>query len=267
SVLTMKDITGGAEGLSDEDRSEAIYARVKEAYENRDKSRPFYLLIIGDAEYFDNGEDFLVPAPKSSIGWEPGYSDNFYADMNGDHVPDIAVGRIPVRNDKDGAAVLDKIKQHENSYEPGLWNRRLNVYAGEGDFGPEIDAAIELAVQKGFEEVSYDFDIRFAYDNPASDYYYAPFQEITLKLLTEGAVMVVYIGHGGGETEVSSLTLLKSQHRFPMAVFFACGTGDFLMLDDSDPEILMKQTGAPFEFLVSETTSHPYGNAIFAREL
>lgn len=39
------------------------------------------------------------------------------------------------------------------------------------------------------------------------------------------------------------------------------------MLDDSYPEVLMRQAGSPFEFLVSQTPSHPYGNAIMACEL
>ncbi|MBM4395158.1 MAG: hypothetical protein FJ087_05665 [Deltaproteobacteria bacterium] len=265
-VLAMSDLPDGGPGAADAARVAAIKAAVAGAYAERDPSRPFYVLIVGDAAATGIPAGASVPVEHTTVGWEPGPSDNGFADVDGDHVPDLAVGRIPVRTDAEGATVLEKVKRHESSYEPGPWNRRLVAYAGEGDFGPEQDAAIELAAQKGFEELSYDWDIEFAYDNPDSLYWYSPFPAKVRDMLTEGAVLAVYMGHGGGETpgDVHGMTAL---HRFPIAAFFACGTGDFTMPFDSDPERLMKQPGALFELVVSSITTHPYGNAVLAREL
>ncbi|NOZ02803.1 MAG: hypothetical protein GXP54_13080, partial [Deltaproteobacteria bacterium] len=162
-ALTISDITG--QPTSDEWVIEAISKRVRAVYDERDPDRPFYLLILGDALPVDNDPKTMVPAPLCTVGWDPGYSDNGYADMDGDLVPDLAVGRIPVRTNKDALLVLDKVKNGEESYEVGPWNRRLSAYAGEGGFGEDIDAAIELVAQKAFEAVPYDFDVRFAYDN------------------------------------------------------------------------------------------------------
>ena len=266
-VVTLADLDFTAKEYAESLVVEAVHDRVRETWDQRNPDRPFYLLIVGDAEYSKADTGVLVPAPYEPFGWDPGHSDNGYADMDGDHVPDLAVGRIPVRSDGDGLLVLDKVKHHESHYEVGPWNRRLSAYAGEGDFGPEIDGAIELVVQKVFEALSYDWDIRFAYASNNSVYYYTPFKDIVLEYLTHGSLLTAYMGHGGGETNVASLDLVLCQHRCPMLAFFACGTGDFLMLSDSDPEILMKQPGAPFEFVASQPASHPYGNAILAREL
>lgn len=155
-VVTLADL--GFPGM-ESGRSpiiEAVRARVRAAWEDRDPTDPFYLLLV-----------------------------------------------------------LDKVRDHEGSYEPGLWNRRLNAYAGTGDFGPEIDAAIELAAQKAFEEIPYDYDIRFAYDNPDSIYYYAPFPQIIQQYLTEGSILTTYMGHGGGEMEGRDLHGLVCLHRCP----------------------------------------------------
>jgi len=240
---------------------------VKQLWGKRDKSRPFYLLLVGDANEGKNDPATTIPAGKWQGGWEGCYSDNFYADMDGDHVPDLAVGRIPVRTDKEGLAILKRVEQHETEYEPGPWNHRIHVYAGEGDFGQDIDFFIETIAQKGLESVPYDYDILFAYRNPDSLYYYMPFEEKVFDLVTEGAVMVTYMGHGGGELDVGSLSDVVMQHRFPLHAFFACGTGDYIGQFDSDSEKVLKQAGGPISLLVSQTTTHPYGNALDALEL
>lgn len=247
--------------------AQAVKERVRAVFEVRDEQRPFYVLIVGDAELHSADPSYLVPAPRSEVGWEPGYSDNGYADIDGDHVPDLALGRIPVSSNEEGLLVLEKVRRHETGYEPGPWNRRLAVYAGTGNFGPEVDGLIEFMAQKVFEELPHEFDLRFAYNNPSSVYYYAPFPAKVLEFLTWGSILTTYMGHGGGETNVPGLEGVVCLHRCPVLAFFACDTGNFLMAHDSDPERLMKQAGSPFELLVSQTTSHPYGNAILAREL
>jgi len=240
---------------------------VKQLWSKRDKSRPFYLLLVGDANEGKNDPATTIPSGQWQGGWQGCYSDNFYADMDGDHVPDLAVGRIPVRTDKEGLAILERVKGHETSYEPGPWNHRIHVYAGEGDFGQDIDFFIETIAQKGLEAVPYEYDLQFAYRNPDSLYYYMPFEEKVLDLVTQGAVLVTYMGHGGGELDVGSLSQVVMQNRFPLHAFFACGTGDYIGQGDSDSEAVMKQAGGPISLLVSQTTTHPYGNALDALEL
>ncbi len=245
----------------------SIKGYVKQLWGKSDKTRPFYVLLVGDANEGKNDPATTVPAGKWQGGWEGCYSDNFYADMDGDHVPDLAVGRIPVRSDKEGLAILERVKEHETTYEPGPWNHRIHVYAGEGDFGQDIDFFIETIAQKGLESVPYEYDLQFAYRNPDSIYYYMPFEEKVLDLVTEGAVLVTYMGHGGGELDVGSLSQVVMQHRYPLHAFFACGTGDYIGTADSDSEAVLKQEGGPISLLVSQTTTHPYGNALDALEL
>ncbi len=244
-----------------------VSAWVRKHYGNRDKARPFYLLLVGDAVESGTDPTKTVPVGHWTGGWEDCYSDNFYADMDYDHVPDLAVGRIAVASNTVALDVLERVKAHESTYVVGPWNRRLNVYAGEGGFGDDVDFFIETVAQKGLESVPYEYEIRFAYDNPGSNYYYAPFEEKVLEMVTDGALLVTFMGHGGGELDVPSLAQVVVENRQAMYAWFACSTGDFPAKWESDAETVFKQADGPMAVLVSSATTHPYANAVNALEM
>lgn len=269
AIKTVTEILGNPTA---ETNASAV-AKIKEAirgyYDKRDTGRPFYVLIVGAAEDTTPGTSGVVPIGFKLTGHvDPDtYSDNLYADMDGDDVPDLAIGRIPVRTNEHGLAVLEKVKTHENSYVLGEWNRRIAVYTGEGGFGVEIDTMIEAVARMVLEDIPYDLDVSFAYNNPKSVYYYAPFYDKVVDMLTDGAIVAVFVGHGGGELNVQDLEQIKVQHRSPVLAFFACQTGSIVGKNESEIEHLIRLPGAPMAALVSYVDSHPYGNAIMAREL
>jgi len=268
AVATIKKLLGNAAAATNTAMVTAITGWVRMYYEAREPDLPFFLLIVGDAGATGNDPEITVPAAHWPGGWQGCYSDNAYGEMDGDDVPDLAVGRIPVRNNEDGLLILDKIIKHETEYEVGPWNHRIHVYAGEGGFGDDIDLAIETIAQEGLESVPAEYDLKFAYNSPGSNYYYAPFDQKVLDMLTEGALLVTFMGHGGGETNVpGSLADIVPKHRQPMYAFFACSTGDFIGQADCESETILKQEGGPIALLVSQATTHPYANAINALEM
>lgn len=262
-IFTMGQLTAHLPAPTERELIDAVRARIRSQYNLRDNRKPFYVLLVGDAQYGKSDRDVLLPADYKNES----YTDNVYADMDGDGIPELAIGRIPVRENSDGLTILEKVKAHENAYKVGLWNRRLNIYAGTGNFGPEADGAIEWIVQLALEAIPYNFDVLFAYKNPRSEYYYTPFKEKVLDLINQGSILTAYMGHGGGELDVERLEEIMVKARHPMLAFFACGTLDYLSPSDSEGERLLKQAGAPGAILGSQTTSHPYGNAILAREM
>jgi acylphosphatase len=86
-------------------------------------------------------------------------------------------------------------------------------------------------------------------------------------MVTSGALLVVFMGHGGGELNVSNLEDIVMHNRQPMIAWFACSTGDFISDWESDAEQVFKQPGGPIATLVSSATTHPYANAVNALEL
>ncbi|MFH1530697.1 MAG: C25 family cysteine peptidase [Pseudomonadota bacterium] len=267
SLATVEQIIAGGVAATDEDVAIHIKTWVAMHWQARPQDRPMFLLLVGDADPAFNDPQKTIPAVRWLGLWEGCLSDNHYGEMDGDHVPDVAVGRLPVRSDAQGLDLLDRIVAHETIDAPGPWNHRLNVYAGEGGFGEEVDFFIETVAQKGLEAVPMAFDIRFAYNSPTSTWYYTPFQDIVHEMVTAGAVLTTFMGHGGGELNVPDLTAVKPADRYPMYAFFACSTGEFASDWMTESEEVMLQAGGPMAILVSTTTTHPYANAVNALEI
>jgi hypothetical protein len=255
----------------------AIKATVKKYYDLRDPTRPFYVLLLGD------GTMPIPPGTYTDPSSGPIATDNTYADMDGDDLPDLLVGRISAHSDKEAGVILDKIESYEKSYETGLWNRRLNMFASTGGFGPLVDPIIENVALEVVNSISYDYDFTVTYGLQTSPYVYIPefFSDKVYDRINEGALLVAYVGHGS-ESGVDSLTWngqdypilkpgqmstkLKAQHRSPLLFLIACLTGSFAD-KDSLAELFLREKEGPPAVVASTEISHPYTNAILVREL
>ncbi|MGA9752084.1 MAG: C25 family cysteine peptidase [Acidobacteriota bacterium] len=93
---------------------------------------PKYVLLIGDAtyDYYNYKQDPTIQnwvptmmfddlGDSTYMGRYP--SDAWYADVNGDGYPDMAVGRLPARNYAQLAGMLTKIMAYEDQTLQGSW--------------------------------------------------------------------------------------------------------------------------------------------------
>jgi hypothetical protein len=257
---------------------------VKARYEKRDTTRPFFLLLLGDAT--DDGAinkmvvpagEFIVPRGDIKV-----VTDNLYADMDGDDIPDLAVGRIAVTSNSEADVVLEKTKRFESQYELGPWNRRLSLFASTAGFSAQIDAQIESLVFKIVEEIPYDYDINLTYAKQTSPYVFVPerFSDKVYERINEGSLMMAYVGHGfeNGFAELdwnsksfpildtTQLSKIDVAHKSPLLTLIACLTGRFTA-GDSLAETILRSKGGPVGVYASTEISHPYANAVFIREL
>ena len=128
--LTMvSEIVGDAADMATASARIQSYVRLR--YDARDTKRPMFLLLLGDAQTVWPGDGSGVPTgtwtdPSTSAAVT---SDNVYADMDGDDIPDIAVGRITADSDAEADLVRGKISSSESTHEIGMWDRRLNIFA------------------------------------------------------------------------------------------------------------------------------------------
>ncbi len=252
-----------------------------------------YLVLIGD-----------VPGPKvdASIGRRAGIPTNYvparintrwgseptiasdtpYADIDGDDVPDLAVGRIAADSVAELEAVLSKIIRYEQS-EEGDWQRRLNVVVGAGGFGAVTDAIVEAAGRHVIQQtVPREYTIEHTPVHAVSKSK-RPGQtraEIC-RQLNAGNLAWVYLGHGlpteldrvptaaGGEPllTVADVPELRCGPHGPLAVLMACYTGAIDAPRDCLAEELSLAPDGPVAVIAATRVTMPYGNTVLGYEL
>jgi hypothetical protein len=227
--------------------------------------------------------DMLDGDPDVSISRKRIPTDNFFADLTGDGLPDVAIGRIPARTAEQARAALAKVKAYEAS-PPDVWMRRLTFFAGEGRFGPQVDGMLErLFVQFAEQILPPAYDLRMTYANLASSYAWVP-REFSAKVIEEanaGALLLVYLGHGAYD-RLDDMQVRNGErlHRFPILtgddvgkfaikdgrlpvmLIVACATGYLDHPRGCLAERIVFQPDAPVAVVASSRDSHPWSNTL-----
>jgi hypothetical protein len=264
--------------------SARIQSYVRSRYAARDTTRPMFLLLLGDAQTVWPGDGSGVPAgtwtnPSTSAAVT---SDNVYADMDGDDIPDIAVGRITADSDDEADLVRGKVSSSETTHEIGVWDRRLNIFASTSGYGDLVDSAIETLVYDITEAIPYDYDVTMTYARQSSPYGYVPeeFSDEVYRRINEGSLLVAYVGHGSRNgfatlswngvsypiLDTGKLDQLSVTHKSPILLFVACSTGAFAG-SESVSERILAHPNAPTAIFSSTEDSDPYANAVFIYEV
>ncbi len=194
---------------------------------------PAYLLLVGD---HNDGTDSLPAWPFPGYSY---YTDLFYGTMGGasDYVPDIHIGRFPVRETSQLANMVNNNRYYEDDVTGAEdWVKKAAFLAS--DDGSYYDVAegtqnyvINTYTQpKGYSGI---FPIN---PQPGGDKLYAITYNAesadVVASINDDRVMVVYTGHGSptswagpslGQTQVRNLTGVIS----PYVVGHACVTSDF----------------------------------------
>lgn len=235
----------------------AIRDFLKFTWENS-TPRPQFVLLFGDGDY-----DYRNILYQSDKNWIPPFitdefndtnsravDDWFVAFSNSDsHIlPELAIGRIPVRTSQEAWTVVDKIIQYESGAERfGNWRNRITVVADdEYDQGGDIVAwnyihtvdAEELAAN--FEEQNFQVEKIYSVDfapvnvDTLPGYIKPQVQDIIVKKINQGSLIMNYVGHANEkkwahesifEADVDIPRLCNS--RFPLFWAASCRYGRF----------------------------------------
>jgi hypothetical protein len=269
---------------------------IRDAIRRAARSGPLrYVLLVGDAEPAASRDSEVrarcVPThltqAKVNVRWgsEPEIAtDNWYADLDDDQIPDVAIGRIPADSPAELALIVRKILNHEDAAQHGAWQRQIQVVAGVGSLGTLTDAVVEMATKKFLTDgIPASYQTTMTYANWQSPYCPDPrlFQAVTIEQLNAGALLWVYIGHGqrrfldcvpvpGGAFPILSVKetrQLQCAGGAPIAVLLACSTGAFDQPTDCLAEELLKTPGGPVAVLCGSRVTMPYGMAAFGEAL
>ena len=268
---------------------------------------PRFIVLVGDA----NGEPALPQARRASIDanrrgakavdvpthyidakinlrWksEPEIpSDNWYADWDGDQIPDAAIGRIPADSEAELSRMVERIIRYETAPTQGAWRRRVNFVAGMGGFGAWIDGILEAgAKQLVTDKLPAEYASSLTFASWQSAYCPDPrrFCDVTIDRFNEGCLFWVYIGHGNRRwvdflrvpehqpyriLTYQEVDRLRAGDCPPIACFFACYTAAFDGQQDCLGEEMLRQPGGPVAVIGGSRVTMPYGMAILGREL
>ncbi len=254
-----------------------------------------FVLLVGDA----GPTRSEAPAERSrcvplhwakaevNIAWgsEPHIgTDNWYADLDDDQVPDVAVGRLTADTPQQLSRLVARILDYERSDDFGPWRRRMNFVAGIGGLGLLTDFALETAARYFLtQEIPAPYEVTMTYGSWRSPFCPDPrlFQAVALKRLNEGCQFWVYLGHGQpfaldrvtvprGDypiLSVDDVAKLDGGGRPPIVLMLSCYTGAFDAVEDCLAERMLGAEGGPIAVLAGSRMTMPYGNAVLATEL
>ena len=241
------------------------------------------IVLIGDTPDMDGrnarfaiATDYVLAKVVGEFGSEPEIAtDNTYADLDSDGIPDLTIGRMPADTPEQLGVLVQKIIRYESAAS-GAWQRQINLIAGTGGFGPLSDGIIEKASRGMISElIPQEYSVSLTWANWSSAFCPDPrvFRTTTIERLNEGCLFWVYMGHGqphgldyvrtpiGGypmfmQNDVSKVNCTNG---LPVALMLACYNGAFDFPDDCLAEQLVLQPGGPIAAVCSSRVAMPYG--------
>jgi len=213
------------------------------AYHFWTRPAPAYVLLVGDGNYdFKNyggynEPQFIPPYLADVDAWVREVPvDNRYVCVSGDDVlPDMHIGRLPVKTSAEATAVVNKILSYEQAPPPGEWNQRVLFVADNadsaGNFAQYSDILVNGYLPSPYQPVRVYLGVTHPYEMPSVAAHAAVIQGIN-----EGALVVNYIGHAGTLLwaiekllQASEVPQLVNGGRLPLVVAMACSDGYFIL--------------------------------------
>lgn len=254
-----------------------------------------HVLLVGDSgDQFVRHQQLVatdyVPAQVNVIFGSDAdiATDNTYADLDFDGLPELTIGRIPA----DSATQLNQFVDRVIAYETdanrnlhnSLWRRRINLVAGVGGLGRVVDAVVEQTAKQMITDlVPAEYQTSMTYGSWSSPYCPDPrrFSETTIERFNEGCMFWVYVGHGD-RCRLDHVRLPDQSHPIldtnrakqlscangsPIAICLACYTGATDARQDGLAETMMMQPGGPIAVLCGSRVTMPYAMSRLSLEM
>ncbi|MBA7661554.1 hypothetical protein ES703_69574 [subsurface metagenome] len=250
------------------------------------KRRPAFLLLVGDEQPGEEKQPWYVPSPRRELyRWRATQEKEFAADallgdLDGDLVPDVPVGRIPIRTTAQLELVVNKILAFEDK-QPTLDDLRLPIWAGSSGYDPLLDSmATELLLNTVRMDTPIWLRPWIISANPIHPLCGWPPDQGAMftEQLKRGGMMAVLIGHGSDGffyamsfdgkdiryTAAHAKDALAAGTPAPPMVIIACSTGHFVGRENCLGESLLLMPGGPVAVIAAATESHPLTNCFSA---
>lgn len=254
------------------------------AYFNWGKPSPSYILLVGDAsldykDFFQLGKTDFVPTHlfESNVFNTYTSSDNWFVCVSGDdNLPDMLIGRLPVKTKTEAEIVIKKIINYENNTKINDWNKRVFFIADdpdeEGNYPAQSDYLVNNFIPNDFTVVKAYLDDSTKLDTQALD----SFKNAIINQLNEGCLVTNYLGHGNVTRwshellfDTSSVANLNNNYNLPFVVSLSCLNGYFHYptIRCLSEVFLIAPNGGAIGCLSPSGFANTYGLQILAGEL
>ena len=179
------------DGIAD---PQAIKDFLTYAYDNYTPPRPTYVLLVGDANRdtlneLGYGTNYIPTHTFDTIEMGETPTDNWFVSVSGiDPLPDMFLGRIPIRTQAELDAVVNKLRRYPQAPLDGWQRNVLFVADGSSDFE---DVSKRLIAQYLAE----DYTSKQIYLREYQGDKEAVTQDI-IQAINAGAIITNYTGHG-----------------------------------------------------------------------
>ena len=232
------------------------------------KKKPRFVLLAADGSfdprnYLGAGDTDIVPAKLIDTVFMEAASDDWYVDFNDDGLPDIALGRLPVRTAEEAALMVRKIIGYESS-------------------SPSEEMLLVCDRNDGFnfEQASLDLKPLVPTNLRVNEVYRTRLDDATakhnlLEAINRGQKIINYAGHGSVDVWRDDLLNLADAHdltngeHLSVFVMMNCLNGYYQdVAVDSLAESLMKsEKGGAVAVWASSTMTYPFEQSLMNREL
>ncbi|MFV2068111.1 MAG: C25 family cysteine peptidase [Pirellulales bacterium] len=238
------------------------------------QTAPRYVLLMGDASmdprnYLGFGNADLVPTRILATNFLKTANDDWFADLDGSGLANLAVGRLPARMPQEADTMVDKIIGYEEDAPQGPWSGNLTLVADatteDFDFQAAADALEDLIPG----DLTADRIDLGELDQATA-------RQKILDAFDAGRLLVNYDGHGSQAVWVSDSVFgnedalsLDNGLKLPLVVAMNCLNGLFHdVYQDSLAEALLKNpNGGAVMVWASSALTDPTGQDLMNRDL
>ena len=217
---------------------------IQQAYNNWDNP-PTFVCFVGDA----NGS-YAVPTYTEYQSGYNGEGDHPYSQLDGnDLIPDVAIGRLPVRTQDDMATITSKIIGYEKAY--------TNLQ-GQNDWfekaallGDPSDSGISTIITNEYLEQIMEYN---GYENIQTNYGNGSYSSWMRNQISSGVSYFNYRGfYGVSGFDYNDVDATSNGFKLPFITTMTCGTGSFAGSEGEYDYCLSEK------FVVAGSASNPKG--------
>lgn len=217
----------------------AIQRFLAYAYANWQPPAPAYVVLVGDGNYdfknyFGYGESNYIPPYLGDF--DPWIletaSDNRYVTVSGeDALPDLFIGRLPVKTAAETSALVTKLLDYETDPAPGNWNEKTLFVTDNADSSGNFAAAADAIIANSLPSAFTTQKVYYGSTHTSA----SAARTAILSAVNEGRFLVTYYGHAGTQLWAAESLLstgdvasLSNGRRLPFVAAMTCQEGYFI---------------------------------------